>query len=495
MSDTQTFTGRSLEELLPKIREALGEDAVVVARRDVLAGGIGGFFAKRAIELEARPARPRVDVVDEAPAMPPAAEPYAPELVAEDPAPPHGDPFAAALARLQADVPPPAPVEQPVISEHVSEDPRDAESAPPSREDLAAMLANSVIEDEAPVEPAAQPADVAAAAEEPHEPAVAEHDEPATAEPHEPAVAEHDEPATAEQPEPEAVAEPEPLAAAQPEAEAASAAELVPVELRTMAPAAPLPADEVAATPGDVEALVMRGFSPALAEELHTEASQQLPLAGGDLQALLREAIARRIPIATPQRGPGGAVVGFVGPNGAGKTRCVARMATAFATHSEMRVACIALRAEDHGAELMRLLSGVPVTVHAEDDIDAAVARVESLRGSSLVLLDTPGVSPRAEAERRVLTSELSQLKPDELHVCVPATVGAGPARAIAETARQLGASAMAITHADETDDLGGVVELAITGELPVSFLGRGTAVNSGLRPAHADDLALALVP
>ena len=57
-SDTKTFRGRTLEELLPKIRAELGADAIVLRRREGLAGGVGGFFQKSYVEVEARPALP-----------------------------------------------------------------------------------------------------------------------------------------------------------------------------------------------------------------------------------------------------------------------------------------------------------------------------------------------------------------------------------------------------------------------------------------------------
>jgi flagellar biosynthesis GTPase FlhF len=56
--DTKTFRGRTLEELLPKIRAELGPDAIVLRRREGLAGGVGGFFQKSYVEVEARAALP-----------------------------------------------------------------------------------------------------------------------------------------------------------------------------------------------------------------------------------------------------------------------------------------------------------------------------------------------------------------------------------------------------------------------------------------------------
>ena len=47
------FRGRTLDELLPQIRAALGADAVVVRRREGLEGGALGFFQSRFVEVEA----------------------------------------------------------------------------------------------------------------------------------------------------------------------------------------------------------------------------------------------------------------------------------------------------------------------------------------------------------------------------------------------------------------------------------------------------------
>src|SRR5690242_6885937 len=53
-SDVKTFRGRSLEEILPQIREELGPDAIVLRRREGLTGGVGGFFQRPYVEVDAR---------------------------------------------------------------------------------------------------------------------------------------------------------------------------------------------------------------------------------------------------------------------------------------------------------------------------------------------------------------------------------------------------------------------------------------------------------
>jgi hypothetical protein len=100
-----TFRGRTLEELLPQIREQLGPDAIVVRQRDGLMGGIGGFFQQRFVEVDARAGHARIDVYDEQP--PPTPESFA-QLLAD--AESEADPIvtAAAFAPPVGDSQPPA---------------------------------------------------------------------------------------------------------------------------------------------------------------------------------------------------------------------------------------------------------------------------------------------------------------------------------------------------------------------------------------------------
>lgn len=109
--DVVTFRGRTLEELLPQIREQLGADAIVVRQRDGLMGGIGGFFQQRFVEVDAKPGpahpRPRIDVYDEEPVDLPTSESFA-ALLADAEA--DADPLvtAAAFAPPVGDSHPPA---------------------------------------------------------------------------------------------------------------------------------------------------------------------------------------------------------------------------------------------------------------------------------------------------------------------------------------------------------------------------------------------------
>ena len=75
-TDTRVYRGKSLEEVLPKVKAELGPDAVVLRRRDGLVGGVGGFFQRPFVEIEARPGLASVDVRDEEEAMLPDWEDF-----------------------------------------------------------------------------------------------------------------------------------------------------------------------------------------------------------------------------------------------------------------------------------------------------------------------------------------------------------------------------------------------------------------------------------
>src|SRR3954451_3856885 len=70
-TDTKTYRGRTLEDVLPKIKAELGPDAEIVRQRSGLTGGVGGFFQRECVEVDAKPPperpRRRFDAYDEDP--------------------------------------------------------------------------------------------------------------------------------------------------------------------------------------------------------------------------------------------------------------------------------------------------------------------------------------------------------------------------------------------------------------------------------------------
>jgi flagellar biosynthesis protein FlhF len=55
VTETKTYRGKTLDEVLPQIRAELGDDAIILRRREGIVGGIGGFFGRRCVEVDAIP--------------------------------------------------------------------------------------------------------------------------------------------------------------------------------------------------------------------------------------------------------------------------------------------------------------------------------------------------------------------------------------------------------------------------------------------------------
>jgi flagellar biosynthesis GTPase FlhF len=97
-TDTKTYRGRTLEEVLPKIKAELGPDAEIVRQRSGLTGGVGGFFQRQCVEVDARAPEPEgsqvagprsqgrtFDAYDEDPAAAPAVSSFVPEPLPDEP--------------------------------------------------------------------------------------------------------------------------------------------------------------------------------------------------------------------------------------------------------------------------------------------------------------------------------------------------------------------------------------------------------------------------
>jgi flagellar biosynthesis GTPase FlhF len=462
----KTFRGQSLEELLPQIREELGADAVILRQRDGLKGGVGGFFQKRCVEVDARAGAPRVDT-------------YAGGADGDD------DDVRAALDQDPADFRQQLDAAQAEADEEEAEErftrvaPAAVAAAPVAPTPAAPQMAAPAFTPFGafPAQPGMPlQAAEAAVAEGLEAPAIRALFEAAAPFAEQLQVADHALPRVSEAPAAEAVAEPV--------AEAPLPAVVPAAEVEPVAPARPAQADT------QELALVEGGLSPALAADVVSETvSHLLPFGTPrQLKRLVRQALARRIPVQGP-RAVGGATVVLAGAGGSGKTLTTARLAAAYAAGSDLDVVVLALRPRDGGAELAGLLhpAGVPVEV-VESAADAE-ARLAGVGENTLVLVDTPAISPGDEEGVKALAADLRRVK-GEVHLCIPATLSAAAAKRLLAAFAALKPAGIALTHVDETPQVGAVVELAIAGGPALTFVGRDTGVMGGLE--IADPAALA---
>lgn len=412
---TRTYEGRSLEEILPRIRQELGPDAIITRQREGLRGGFGGFFQKHFIEVEARPGR-RVDLYDEG-----------------------GSAF-----------------------------PEDGDADPMIEDGLESPAIQHIREQAAPFADLLSQSERELANGDGNGHAELEQDQ------------DEDDPFVEDTPLPRRF-----VRKAQP------SKELAPVEETSLARGV-RPSQATAIE----QALISSGMSSRLATAIVEETVTHLLPFGlpRDLGRMVRGEIARRIPAQATWSGVGRRIA-FVGSGGSGKTLCVARLAAAYASADDLPVVCITLRSRDRGAELENLLAGTGVKVHAVESTREASARVAAQSDEALVVLDTPSVSPQDEEDVAMLAAELRAIGLYEVHMTLPATVSVQAARGIANGLAPLGITRVALTHTDETDHIGGVLELVMRNQRPLSYVSRGTAVSGGLLPADPEILAAQVLP
>lgn len=189
----RAFRGRSLEEILPQIREALGDDAIILRQREGLSGGVGGFFQQRFVEVEAvaglvrgsfdaydsEPAFPDDEPLAAAPARAPLPSGRRVEVRDDTPAPapvpaaPRAtEPAATGPAEAAAPAQPTTELDGPAFLRHLDaalrrrEDEAPADATAPAAEAPASVQTPAPVAAPAPVE-AAAPAPVAPAPVEP----------------------------------------------------------------------------------------------------------------------------------------------------------------------------------------------------------------------------------------------------------------------------------------------------------------------------------------
>ena len=308
------------------------------------------------------------------------------------------------------------------------------------------------------------------------------------------------------------VIEPEPIAIPQPATAAARAVAPQPIirpkPIITQQAPAPVQvpaqrafaAQQTGQIDGDdaaalADELISQGISERWAQQLIDEAAaHRSPLAAGNLRDAVRATLASTLPSSTSLPA-GGAAIAFVGAGGSGKTRCTASLAAAYARASTLAASVVALGGEDWGAEVKDLLKGQSTWVTVAPTAHDANAAVQSGRQNGMVVVDTPATSPRDEAAIQALAVELSSLELDALYITIPATFSVHAAKRLVESFVALGVDGIAVTHADEADQLGVAAELAHISGVPIAYVHDGLVLDSALSASDPTSLAARLLP
>lgn len=179
-------------------------------------------------------------------------------------------------------------------------------------------------------------------------------------------------------------------------------------------------------------------------------------------------------------------VIALVGPTGAGKTTTLAKLALRPEACGGERVGVITLDTFRVGA-LEQLstyteILGLPLeVVYTEAEVAPALER---LRACDVILVDTPGRSPKLSDEGREWRTLLQRIGPDEVHLVLPAGSRTDVALATRDAYVACGTTHLLLTKLDEVPGEDGVAELADALNLPARWVATGQDVAADLEPA-----------
>jgi flagellar biosynthesis protein FlhF len=185
-------------------------------------------------------------------------------------------------------------------------------------------------------------------------------------------------------------------------------------------------------------------------------------------------------------------VVALVGPTGAGKTTTIAKLAANVHAFGTWRVGMITLDTfRVAGLEQIATYAEInrcPLEV-AYDAADAARA-IAQLNALDVILVDTPGRSPKAGARDEEWWPILRAMQPDEIHLVVPAGLRPDVAMNACNTHVALRPTHQLLTKLDDVPDDTGVADLAALLALPTRWLTDGLDVPADLKLAPQRILA-----
>lgn len=191
-------------------------------------------------------------------------------------------------------------------------------------------------------------------------------------------------------------------------------------------------------------------------------------------------------------------VMALVGPTGAGKTTALAKLALSPTTFGRAKVGILSLDTFRVAAieQLQQYAEIASLSLEVAYDVRDLPGALKRLERCDVVLVDTPGRSPRSREANTQWHALLKAAAPDETHLTIPATMRPDLLPVVAQQFAPCRLTHVLLTKTDEVPEESMIADACAAVELPMRWLCDGQAVPADVRPAKARVLAaLGLTP
>jgi len=211
------------------------------------------------------------------------------------------------------------------------------------------------------------------------------------------------------------------------------------------------------------------------------------------LDMALQAELERRLQVA-PELGTSGATVRVVmlaGPAGAGKTTAIIKLALRYGLRARRPMHLFSLDTLRIGgweqlASYARIAGIGFEPVHNWNTLNQLLAEQSNKK---LLFIDTPGIGSADMKEMAALTACCSQQASVDVHLVCPATLRSSTLGRLLERFRPLGPAKLLLTHTDEIESPGSLVDLALRSHLPLSYLSSGQNIPEDIQEACKEKL------
>ncbi|MEO7964085.1 MAG: hypothetical protein ABIT38_09275, partial [Gemmatimonadaceae bacterium] len=190
-------------------------------------------------------------------------------------------------------------------------------------------------------------------------------------------------------------------------------------------------------------------------------------------------------------------IVAVVGPTGAGKTTLAAKLALHRSAFGVLKTGLITLDTYRVGAleQMQQYAEVTNLPLEVLYDAKEVAGAMKRLDDCDVVIVDTPGRSPRSGDANTQWQSLLRAVSPDEVHLVLPVTMRPDAVPSIVSALAACRITHACLTKVDELHDERAIADVAARVEFPIRWIADGQTVPEDLHPAKSRILEALGVP